>query len=125
MAKVLIIDDDSLLQTTLRARLEEASFSVVTAQTGLSGLRAAEDEQPQVIVVDLLMPDLDGIEVIRRLRQNPVTWEIPVVVLTAQGDAESRSQTHALGVRRFLRKPLSPKHLVAEVQRLVQGSLQG
>jgi CheY-like chemotaxis protein len=123
MAKVLIIDDDSCLQRTLRTRLEEASFSVVAAPNGLQGLLAAEQELPQVIVVDLMMPDLDGIEVIRRLRLNPVTWEIPVMVLTAQGDAESRKQIRALGVRRFLRKPLSPKHLVAEVQRLLTVTL--
>ena len=115
MLKVLIIDDDPHLRAALELRLVKENFQVTTAQSGVQGLEAAEKENPNLIVLDLAMPDIDGLEVLNRLRKSPVTWDIPVVVLSAISALETREQIRSLRVARFLQKPFSPKDLVAEI----------
>lgn len=123
MPKILIIDDDPQVREAIRYRLEQESYTVLTAENGTSGLELANEQAPEVIVLDLAMPDLDGIEVFDRLRQNTVTWDIPVIVLTAQVDVERRRESHQRGAARFLSKPFSPRHLLFEIDRLLSTSV--
>jgi DNA-binding response OmpR family regulator len=119
MPKILIIDDDCDLRQALRVRLEKEHFQVITAESGTAGLEAAQADSPNLIVLDVSMPDMDGFQVLEQLRNNIVTWDLPVVVLTAQGDSVSRLAEPRLGLTRFMRKPLSPRHLVSEISRLL------
>ena len=119
MKKILIIDDDAQVQDTLKLQLHSEDYEVISAACGCDGLAAAKDESPELIVLDLSMPDIDGIEVLRQLKDNIITWDIPVVVFTAREDMQSREQSALHGVLRFLRKPFSPKRVVSEIQRLL------
>ncbi|MEA3406515.1 MAG: response regulator [Chloroflexota bacterium] len=119
MSKILIIEDDDYTLKALQSRLEKEEFEVITAESGYRGLELARESRPFLIILDLLMPDIDGLEVLERLRQDVVTWDTPVVVLTARQDAESRERSQQLGVLRFFRKPFSPRRLALEVKRLL------
>ena len=121
MPKILIIDDDNDLRQALRVRLEKEDYQVVTAESGSEGLEVAQDVNPNLIVLDVSMPDMDGIQILEKLRRNIVTWEVPVLVL-ANCDLEARNHSQRVGVTRFLRKPLSPRHLVAEITRLLRAA---
>jgi two-component system alkaline phosphatase synthesis response regulator PhoP len=120
VAKILIIDDDELVRMALQSRLEKENFDVVTAGNGPEGLQLAGTEAPQLIILDLEMPELDGVEVLDRLRHDVLTWEIPVMVLSASGDPAKREETQRLGISRFLTKPFSPRELVTEVARVLR-----
>lgn len=122
MSKILIIDDDSYVRTSLQVRLEKEDFQVFTAENGAQGICVAEHENPNLIVLDLVMPDLDGLDVLDYLRSSMVTWDTPVVVLTARGDSESLKRTRQLGASCFLRKPFSPRCVVSEISRVLHGA---
>ena len=122
MPKILIIDDDPFVRTTLQSRLQKENFEVVTAETGAEGIALATRERPHLIVLDLAMPDIDGLDVLERLHREIITWDISVLVLTARGDPESRQRSQQLGVSRFFVKPLSPRHLLAEINRLLKSA---
>ncbi len=120
MPKILVIDDDAYIRMVLRFRLEKENWQVLTANDGAHGLEVAAQENPDLIVLDLAMPEIDGIQVLDQLHHNQVTWDIPVVVLSARSDPESRESSHRLGASRFLQKPFSPRHLVSEISRLLR-----
>jgi two-component system, OmpR family, alkaline phosphatase synthesis response regulator PhoP len=122
VSRILLIEDDEFVRKALQVCLEKAHFQVLTARTGVQGLQVAEDESPNLIVLDLTMPDIDGLEVLNRLTKNVVTWDIPVVVLTAKTDPHADETSYRLGVKRFLRKPFSPKRVVGEIVRLLGAS---
>jgi len=119
VSKILIIEDDDYTLKALQSRLEKEDFEVITAENGCRGLELARESHPLLIILDLLMPDMDGLEVLERLRQDIVTWDTPVVVLTARQDTTSRERSQQLGAQRFFRKPLSPKRLALEIKRLL------
>ena len=120
MPKILIIDDDDNLRKAFQVRLEKENFQVFTAESGAEGITTAERENPNLIVLDLAMPDIDGLEVLDQLQKNIVTWEIPVVVLTARSATENRERSRQLGAIRFLQKPFSPRHLISEITRILK-----
>ncbi len=91
-------------------------FRVLAASDGRKGLELARKHQPTVIVTDLMMPELDGLELTRELRADPVTQHIPIVMLTARGDLEDRVAGHDVGVSAYLAKPFSARELVAVVR---------
>ena len=122
MPKILIIEDDDYVRSALQASLEREDFDVVVASGGSQGIEMARDERPSLIVLDLAMPDLDGLEVLDRLRRDIVTWEAPIMVLTGRTDPESQQQSHLQGVWRFLRKPFSPRQVASEIKRLFSQS---
>lgn len=119
MSKILIIEDDDYTAKALQNRLEKADFEVITTESGRRGLELARESHPLLIVLDLVMPDIDGLEVLEQVRQDAVIWDTPVVVLTARQDHESRERSRELGVLRFFRKPFSPRRLVLEIKRLL------
>ncbi len=119
MSKILIIEDDNYTLRALQSRLEREDFEVITAESGQRGLELARESHPLLIVLDLVKPDIDGLEVLERLRQDVVTWDTPVVILTARQDAQSRERSQELGALRFFRKPFSPWRLALEIKRLL------
>ena len=109
---VLVVDDDALILDVLRTVLDLEEFEVTTAEDGETALRLVAERAPDVIVCDVMMPGIDGFEVCRRLKGDPATAELPVVLLTAKDRAEDRAAGEAAGCDAYLVKPFSPLHLI-------------
>ena len=117
---VLIVDDHSEGRDMCSMLLLQAGFRVATAINGLDGLVRAMSDRPDVILMDLAMPDLDGWDCIRQLGLVPSTREIPIVMVTAHATPEVRALAAAAGCRSCLAKPFSPPSLIAEIHRLTR-----
>lgn len=122
LRKILIIDDEEDIREVATLTLETmAGFEVITASDGISGVSKAEQEQPDVILLDVMMPGVDGMVTFERLRQNDSTREIPVVFMTAKVQAADRKRLSDLGARGIISKPFDPMTLADEVIALVGG----
>ena len=112
---VMVVDDDENIRTILRYRLEREHYAVQVARDGRDALKQVHDYPPDLIVLDLMMPDMDGIQFLAQLRSNPQSARIPVIVLTALGPAPYGEQTDELGAAAVVTKPFSPRQLVEQV----------
>jgi CheY-like chemotaxis protein len=120
--KVLLVDDDPLIHRLYRPHLERAGYQVVSASSGLQAIELASREVPQVIVMDIMMPEMDGLSAIREIRQDEATKNIPVIVITANPQYHlSQQESQWAGASCFLTKPFSPASLLSAIQRLVEG----
>jgi two-component system response regulator ResD len=115
-SKVLIVDDDRAIATLTAMWLKNAGWDALVAGDGRSGLAAAALHRPDVIVLDIRMPDLDGFEVHRRLKEESGLAAIPVIFLTANVHESARSRAMSSGAAAFLRKPYQPEQLLQAVQ---------
>jgi DNA-binding response OmpR family regulator len=115
--RVLVIDDDPLMCEVVSRYLERAGITVATEQDGARGLAAALATLPDLVVLDLMLPSVDGIEVFRRLRE---VAPIPVVMLTARGDEHDRIAGLELGADDYVAKPFSPRELTARVRAVLR-----
>lgn len=114
--KVLLIDDEELIRISTKLCLEvTGGWEVLTATSGIEGLRLAEAEQPDAILLDVMMPDLDGLATFERLKANAATQHIPVFLLTAKVQAAEQRQWAALGVRGVIGKPFDPLTLADQI----------
>ena len=102
--KVLIVDDDAFLSGIYATKLELEGFQVVTARDGEEGLKTAGEENPDIILLDVLMPKLDGFETLKRLKQDEATKAIPVIMLTNLGQKEDIEQALEAGAQDYLIK---------------------
>jgi DNA-binding response OmpR family regulator len=116
---VLVVDDDPDILDLVRYRLERSGYAVATASDGLEAVRLAGELRPALAVLDVLMPSLIGFEVTRRLRAEPETSRIPVILLTARAQEEDVQEGFASGADDYLRKPFSPRELSARVQAIL------
>ena len=116
---ILIADDEPYMLRILQLSLEKGGHQLILARNGREAVDLACRERPHAIVMDILMPELDGLQALRELRRSPETASIPVVMLTARGQVLTRSDAEASGASLFLTKPFSPTHLLAEVERLI------
>ncbi len=114
---LLIIDDDARLSDMLKEYLGGAGFSVEAAATGQAGLDAAQARAPDAIILDVMLPDIDGFEVLRRLRR---TGDIPVLMLTAKGDDLDRIVGLEIGADDYLPKPFNPRELTARIKAILR-----
>ena len=117
MKTVLVVDDEAKILRLARDYLEHAGFAVLTADTGKAALATARGAKPDLIVLDLGLPDLDGLDVIRALRKES---NVPIIVLTARGDESDKLVGLELGADDYLTKPFSPKELVARVRAVLR-----
>ncbi len=120
---ILVADDESHILNVVSLKLRNAGFRVLTAHDGQEALDAAQQERPDLIISDYHMPLLSGLELCRRLKQDPATSGIPVIMLTARGYHLEPSDTADSGIRRMLSKPFSPRHLLATVNEVLAGSV--
>ena len=111
--RVLVVDDDRTVSDVVCRYLEHAGYQVSHAGDGVSALNAAVRETPDLVVLDLMLPELDGLEVCRRLRARPDG--VPIIMLTAKGDEADRVLGLSLGADDYLSKPFSPRELVLRV----------
>jgi len=120
--RILVIDDDTDLVRFVRISLEREGYEVTPALEGVVGLRLALERPPDLILLDVLMPDLDGLELLSRLRVNPATVSVPVVLLTARADSRDRVRGLELGADDYITKPFDIEELVARVGAVMRRS---
>ena len=116
MAKIVVIEDDVTFLDLLRVHLASAGHEVLTAEDAALGLRAIITEAPELILLDLTVPYLDGFEMIKALRNDPATRDIPLIVLTGRSDDEAFARAKELGASHFLTKPVSRDILVRAIE---------
>ena len=114
--RVLVADDDPDILDLVRYRLERSGYEVATATDGAEAVRLAGELAPALAVLDVMMPSLDGLEATRRLRNDPATAEIPVILLTAKAQDADVQEGFLAGADDYIRKPFSPRELSACVQ---------
>ncbi len=119
MTKVLVIDDDSMVRETIVRLLILEGYQVIEAVYGQAGYADAISEQPNIILLDLNMPIMDGFQVLHKLKSNPETDRIPVIVLTARIDAESERRCMAAGATDYIKKPWGPAELQERIAIIV------
>ncbi|PYP39868.1 MAG: DNA-binding response regulator [Gemmatimonadetes bacterium] len=119
MTTVLIVEDEPKIAQVARDYLQAAGCTVVTAVDGRSGLQAAARSRPDLVVLDLRLPDIDGLDVARRLRQG---GPVPIIMLTARGEESDKLVGLELGADDYITKPFSPKELVARVRAVLRRS---
>src|SRR6266700_857593 len=118
--KILIIEDDANIAQLIRLYLEQANFTVLTASDGVAGLELHAREQPDLVILDLMLPALDGMEVCRRIR----AWaNTPILMLTARQGEEDRIAGLEVGADDYLVKPFSPRELVSRVKAILRRSM--
>jgi DNA-binding response OmpR family regulator len=113
---VLVADDDPDILDLVRYRLERSGYEVATATDGAEAVRLAGELAPALAVLDVMMPSLDGLEATRRLRDDPATADIPVILLTAKAQDADVQEGFLAGADDYIRKPFSPRELSARVQ---------
>ena len=118
---ILVIDDEKELRETLKNALEMEGYDVITAENGFVGLMLAQEKKPDLILLDISMPVMDGFTVLFKLKQNPITREIPVVILTGQYvDEENLERGFNLGAIEYLYKPIRLTELTARVKSVLR-----
>ena len=110
--RILVIDDESDVLDTVRIGLELAGFTVLATPDGAQGLRVADAEKPDLVLLDLQMPTLNGIEVCRRLKEGGETKTTPVIILSAHADESSRLSARKVGADDYVLKPFDMRELV-------------
>lgn len=115
MKHILVIEDDPDLVELLRYNLERESYRVTSAGTGSEGLAELQRERPDLVILDLMLPEISGFEVCRRLRKNSETQNLPVIMLTARSEEADVIAGIEIGADDYIKKPFSPRELVARV----------
>jgi DNA-binding response OmpR family regulator len=118
--KILVIDDESVLVETIAYNLEQAGYQVITAGDGTSALQAAYRELPDLIILDIMLPEMDGLEVCRQLRRESSTATTPIMMLTAKGDEIDKVVGLEVGADDYVTKPFGRRELLARVRALLR-----
>lgn len=119
--RILIIDDEETIQTVVQFGIKMAAgWDVLIAGSGAQGIQTAQSEQPDVILLDVMMPDMDGIATFKALQSHAETAHIPVVLLTAKAQTAEKRQFNDLGVRGVITKPFNSLHLPEQITRILQ-----
>jgi len=116
--KILAVDDEKHIVRLVQVNLERAGYEVVTANDGKEALQKVQEEKPDLVVLDVMMPYMDGFEVLQNLRRNPSTREIPVIMLTAKAQDADVFKGWQSGVDCYLTKPFNPMELLSFVKRI-------
>jgi len=118
-SKILVVEDDFDAREVLSLLLRLEGFSVITAEDGLAGLDIAQSEQPDLVITDIEMPNLDGIEMIKRLRRDGLLSEVPILVVSAS-DRRTLKGAIAAGANQTMRKPARFDPLIETINRLLR-----
>ena len=116
---ILVADDESHILHVVSLKLRNAGYRVLTARDGQEALEMAQQERPDLLITDYHMPQLNGLELCRRLKQDAKTTGIPAIMLTARGYELEPSDTEQSGILRMLSKPFSPRHLLSTVEEVL------
>jgi two-component system phosphate regulon response regulator PhoB len=119
--KALVVDDEPYMHRLLQHHLGRLGFQMLNARNGREGLEMAQRETPDLIVMDVMMPELDGLSALKELKKTALTQAIPVIMITASAFHVTREEADACGAALFLTKPFSPTQLVQAVREFVPG----
>jgi CheY-like chemotaxis protein len=122
---ILIADDELYMLRLLEMTFKKGGCTVISCRDGQEALTQAATALPQLIVLDIMMPGLDGLGALRQLKGNPATRDIPVVVLSAKGHSLTQVEAELAGAVLFLAKPFSPNQLLSEAQKILSASSSG
>jgi len=125
VTRVLVVDDDAPIRLLCRVNLEAEGMEVLEAADGITGLEATVREQPDVVLLDVMMPGLDGWSVAERLLADPATEAIPIVFLTARADLRDRARGIDLGGLDYITKPFNPVELASLIREVVSAVERG
>lgn len=120
-ARILVVEDNALNLKLVRDVLGAAGFDVMSATTGEEGLRMAAELRPDLVLMDLQLPGIDGAETMRRLRRDTLDPSIPVLAVTASAMPEDRARAERAGFDAYVEKPISIRNLVTQVRSLLDG----
>jgi DNA-binding response OmpR family regulator len=123
MPTVLLVDDELDVLELLEFNLRQGGFSVLTARSGPVAIDLAQAHRPDLILLDLMLPELDGMSVCELIRQCPLTAHIPIIMLTAWGTEQSRVLGLELGADDYVQKPFSPRELVLRIRKRLEDRL--
>ncbi len=118
---IMVVDDDPDLVDILRARLEQREFNVMGVYSGSQALAGLEKQKPNLIVLDIMMPQMDGLEVLRRLKAAPETSSIPIILLTALDEDEDISTGYKMGADYYIAKPFTKTQMMTAIDHLLSG----
>jgi len=111
--RILIVDDDPAIRKFVQVNLEARGYAVVTAENGENGVQTAEKEKPDLVLLDIVMPEMDGFEVCRRIRQ----WsQVPVIMLSAREGENDRDMCAACGANDYITKPFVLRELLSQIK---------
>lgn len=119
MKRVLVADDEQSIRVLIEAALEGPDFTVLHAENGTDALRLAASAHPDIVVLDWMMPGLNGLEVLRALRRDPATRDVPVLLLSAMCQERHRQEAAAAGADAYLFKPFSPLDLIRTLNQVL------
>ena len=117
---ILVADDESHILHVVSLKLRNAGYTVVTARDGQEALELAQQHKPDLLITDYHMPQLSGLELCQKLKQDPNTSGIPAIMLTARGYHLEPSDTEKSGILRMLSKPFSPRNLLSTVNEVLE-----
>lgn len=117
---ILVVDDDPVIQQLVRVTFEMEGYGVITADDGVAGLERARTDRPALMILDVMMPRMNGIEVARTLKADPGTSAIPILMLSAKAQAVDVSAGGAAGVDDYVTKPFDPQVLLERAEALMQ-----
>jgi two-component system alkaline phosphatase synthesis response regulator PhoP/two-component system response regulator VicR len=123
--KILVVDDERHIVRLVEVNLSRAGYDVATAYDGVEALEKVEEEDLDMIVLDVMMPRMDGFEVLKRLQADPDTQDIPVIMLTAKAQDADIFRGWSSGVSSYLTKPFNPRELLTFVERIFQSMEDG
>jgi len=115
--KILVVDDDSTSRRLMSHILNREGYDVATASDGVEALELMADDPAEILITDRMMPNMDGVELLKAVRQSPIYGHIPVIIVTANSDARDQPEAEAAGATAFLTKPVGSTELLATVQR--------
>jgi len=118
--KILVVDDEPDAIELIEFNLKQAGFDVITATDGEEALQKARKSQPALVVLDVMLPEIDGLEVCKTLRRDPVTAALPIIMLTAKAAELDRVLGLELGADDYVTKPFSPRELVLRIKKLLE-----
>ena len=113
--RILLVDDEASILAVARVGLKRMGWSVLTAASGQEGIALAVAEQPDAIVLDVMMPEMDGLATLKQLQDNPQVKDIPVIFLTAKTQKADRRRFYASGIKGFITKPFDPTTLASQI----------
>jgi len=120
--RILVVEDQDSIRRMIEALIGARGYEVTAVGTGTKAIDVASTNPPDMVLLDLMIPGYDGFEVCRRLRSDPVTRKVPILVISALDDAESRAKAAAAGATAYYTKPFSPMALLKEIDRLRAGA---
>jgi len=119
VGRILVVDDEPHIRRVLSSILASQGFDVITASDGMEGLELMGENDVDLVILDLMMPGANGLEILSKIRSNPDQADTPVIILTAKGQDTDREAALAGGASDFLTKPFSPKKLIARIQEIL------